>query len=105
MHIIFLDYISKKKAIVNLDEYPRNHETDRQLIKERAEWTTRKNFQSTVFYKNKIFSNDFVVRQNIKTRLFILFAFPKGMGNLRFSQIHPFSISKYATIFLDKCPY
>jgi len=43
----------------------------------------------------------FVVRQkNIQTRYFYTFRFfQKGMGNLRFFTIHPFSYRKYATIF------
>jgi len=77
------------------------------LIKEEAEWKLQKNFQSTVILQNKFFSMIFfVVRQKYQTKIFYNFSlFQKGMGNLRFPQIHPFShIENMPTIFFDKCP-
>ncbi|WP_424309414.1 transcription-repair coupling factor [Carnobacterium sp.] len=85
-----LDYISKK-SIVILDEYPRIMETERQLIKEETEWITEKLSENRIL-REQVVSNDFRTKiKTIKQDLLYFSLFQKGMGNLRFSEIHPFS--------------
>ncbi|MCA9764942.1 MAG: transcription-repair coupling factor [Carnobacterium sp.] len=96
--ISILDYISKK-SIVILDEYPRIMETDRQLIKEESEWVTEKLSEHRILQKQS-FSNDFRNKsKTIKQDLLYFSLFQKGMGNLRFSEIHPFSYRNMQQFF------
>jgi transcription-repair coupling factor (superfamily II helicase) len=96
--VSILDYISKKSIII-LDEYPRIMETDRQLIQEESECSTEKLSEYRILQK-QIFSNDFRNKlKKIKQDVLYFSLFQKGMGNLRFSQIHPFSYRNVQQFF------
>lgn len=96
--VSILDYISKK-SIVILDEYPRIMETDRQLIKEESEWVIEKLSEHRILQK-QVFSNDFRNKiKTIKQDILYFSLFQKGMGNLRFSEIHPFSYRNMQQFF------
>nr|WP_313469644.1 transcription-repair coupling factor [Carnobacterium sp.] len=93
-----LDYISKK-SIVILDEYPRIMETERRLSEEEAEWVTEKLAERRIL-QNQAFSNDFRSKmKNLKQDILYFSLFQKGMGNLRFSHIHPFQYRNMQQFF------
>lgn len=84
-----LNYISKKSVVV-LDEYPRILETERRLEEEEAEWVTGKLSERRII-RDQFFSNDFrTIMRELKHDTLYFTVFQKGMGNLRFSHIHPF---------------
>ena len=93
-----LDYISKK-SIVILDEYPRIMETERRLSEEEAEWVTEKLAERRIL-QNQAFSNDFRSKmKSLKQDILYFSLFQKGMGNLRFSHIHPFQYRNMQQFF------
>lgn len=93
-----LDYISKK-SIVILDEYPRIMETERRLSEEEAEWVTEKLAERRIL-QNQAFSNDFRSKmKSVKQDILYFSLFQKGMGNLRFSHIHPFQYRNMQQFF------
>ncbi|ALV22453.1 transcription-repair coupling factor [Carnobacterium antarcticum] len=93
-----LDYIHKKSVVI-LDEYPRILETERRLSEEEAEWATEKLAERRILQK-QAFSNDFRAKmKEIKQDVLYFSLFQKGMGNLRFSQIHPFQYRNMQQFF------
>lgn len=96
--VSILDYISEKSLVI-LDEYPRIMEMERQLIKEESEWITEKLSENHILQK-QVFSNDFRNKtKSIQQDVLYFSLFQKGMGNLRFSQIHPFSYRNMQQFF------
>nr|WP_319021435.1 transcription-repair coupling factor [Carnobacterium mobile] len=93
-----LDYISKKSVVI-LDEYPRIMETERRLSEEEAEWVTEKLAERRILQK-QAFSNDFRSKMKSVSQDILYFSlFQKGMGNLRFSHIHPFQYRNMQQFF------
>ncbi|MGX7419974.1 transcription-repair coupling factor [Carnobacterium gallinarum] len=97
-HTSVLDYMHKNSLLI-IDEYPRVIETERRLMEEEAEWATSKLEEQKVL-KDQVFSNDLrSVMKDVKQPTLYFSLFQKGMGNLRFQQIHPFQYRNMQQFF------
>ncbi|MHC5269891.1 transcription-repair coupling factor [Enterococcus sp. LJL98] len=77
-------------TLLMVDDYPRILETNREMLREEAEWHTQKIEEMRVF-SEQIFGGDIqqiLSRVTFSTSYFSLFQ--KGMGNLRFQAVHHF---------------
>lgn len=84
-----IDYL-KDTGYVLIDDYSRILETEREMLKDEAEWITMKLSEQEVFAEQK-FTGDF--RQLVKAiqqPVSFFSLFQKGMGNLRFQAVYPF---------------
>lgn len=93
-----LDYLTAD-SLLFIDDYARIMETEREIIREEAEWHTQKLAEMRVF-ANQVFGVDFhtLLRQDQhETTFFSLFQ--KGMGNLRFQAIHNFQYRSMQQFF------
>ncbi|TFJ46124.1 transcription-repair coupling factor [Carnobacterium divergens] len=97
-HTTVLEYIHKNSLII-MDEYPRILETERRLVEEEAEWMTNKLAERKIL-RDQVFSNELrSVMKNQEQDILYFSLFQKGMGNLRFAQIHPFQYRSMQQFF------
>ena len=84
-----IDYFPSTTLLM-VDDYPRIMETNREMIREEAEWQTQK-IADLVVFSDQVFGGDLqhlLSNAAFPTTYFSLFQ--KGMGNLRFQVVHPF---------------
>ena len=83
------DYLSETDVIV-IDDYSRQVESERELLREEGEWITLK-LEEGVFFEDHTLGGDFrsILKQAKQSKTYFSL-FQKGMGNLRFKSIHPF---------------
>lgn len=84
-----IDYF-QKDSLLFVDDYPRIMETNREIEKEEGEWHTQKIEELRVFSDQSfgVEIHQFFQKENFTSTYFALFQ--KGMGNLRFQEIHNF---------------
>ena len=83
------DYLTTSDVIV-IDDYSRQVESERELLREESEWITLK-LEEGVFFEDHELGGDFrSILKNTKQSKTYFSLFQKGMGNLRFTSIHPF---------------
>lgn len=93
-----LDYLSAD-SLVFVDDYSRMMETEREILREEAEWQTLKLEEMRVF-SEQTFGLDFhdqLRKMQFSTTFFSLFQ--KGMGNLKFQAIHNFQYRSMQQFF------
>ena len=83
------DYLKPSDLIV-MDDYSRMVESERELLREEAEWITSK-LEEGVFFEEHDLGGDLrgILKESKQAKTYFSL-FQKGMGNLRFSHIHPF---------------
>lgn len=82
-----------------MDDYSRMMETEREIAREEAEWQTLKIEEMRVF-SEQTFGVDFhdQLRKTARNTTFF-FTFSKGMGNLRFQEVHNFQYRSMQQFF------
>lgn len=83
------DYMSASDHLI-VDDYSRIMESEREILREEAEWVTLK-LEEQVFFDSQELAGDF--RTNVRqarTSKTYFSLFQKGMGNLRFQAVHAF---------------
>lgn len=97
-HTSVLDYMHKNSLLI-MDEYPRIMETERRLIEEEAEWITSK-LEERKILQHQTFANDLRgVLKDVQQGTLYFSLFQKGMGNIRFKQIHAFQYRNMQQFF------
>lgn len=83
------DYLGADDFIL-VDDYSRQVESERELLREEAEWVTLK-LEEGIYFEEHELGGDFrSILKGAKQSKTYFSLFQKGMGNLRFSSIHPF---------------
>ncbi|MEG0732562.1 MAG: transcription-repair coupling factor [Vagococcus sp.] len=83
------DYL-KPSDLVIVDDYSRMVESERELLREEGEWITMKLEEGLAFENHELGGDLRSILKNTKQAKTYFSLFQKGMGNLRFSHIHPF---------------
>lgn len=93
-----LDYLPEN-SLLFVDDYSRMMETEREIAREEAEWQTLKIEEMRVF-SEQTFGVDFhdQLRKTARNTTFFSL-FQKGMGNLRFQEVHNFQYRSMQQFF------
>lgn len=93
-----LDYFPNN-SLLFVDDYSRIMETEREILREEAEWQTMKIEELQIFSEQTFGVNihELLRKVNLSTTFFSLFQ--KGMGNLRFQAIHNFQYRSMQQFF------
>lgn len=84
-----LDFFPKETLFI-VDDYPRIMETNREMLREEAEWHTQKIAELRVF-SEQVFGGDVhQLLSNVTFATSYFSLFQKGMGNLRFQEVYNF---------------
>ena len=81
-----------------MDDYSRMMETEREIAREEAEWQTLKIEEMRVF-SEQTFGVDFHDQLRKLHEIRPSFHFSKGMGNLRFQEVHNFQYRSMQQFF------
>ncbi len=86
----YLTNYLKPSDFIMIDDYSRMVESEREILREEGEWITLK-LEEGVFFEDHTLGGDFrSILKEAKQGKTYFSLFQKGMGNLRFSAIHPF---------------
>ena len=93
-----LDYLNEDDVVM-VDDYGRMIESERELLREEAEWLTLKLEEHLVFEQQEL-GGDFrrILKDSPQSKTYFSL-FQKGMGNLRFQSIHPFEYRSMQQFF------
>ena len=91
-------YLQETDLIV-IDDYSRQIESERELLREESEWVTLK-LEEGLFFDSLELGGDFrgILKKASQSKTYFSL-FQKGMGNLRFSAIHPFEYRNMQQFF------
>ncbi|MDR0922165.1 MAG: transcription-repair coupling factor [Lactobacillales bacterium] len=84
------DYFSKD-TLIFVDDYGRIQETEREILREEAEWHTMKIEELRVFSEQAFGADFHELVKNTRQSTTFFSLFQKGMGNLRFDAIYNFT--------------
>ena len=86
----YLTNYLKPSDFIMVDDYSRMVESEREILREEGEWITLK-LEEGVFFEEDTLGGDFRgILKDAKQGKTYFSLFQKGMGNLKFSSIHPF---------------
>ena len=92
------DYLSVDDFVL-FDDYSRMIDTEKEILREEAEWLTIK-LEDNPIFENRTLGGDFrqIMKRMPQHRTFFSL-FQKGMGNLRFSAVYPFEYRSMQQFF------